>query len=87
MKWVYILKMKGGEFMRKELLNEIIQLKEEERILQAVCGNPEIKKHIFSKQENEMMKALWQDNRAMELLVEVERKLRTDEEVFKQEQH
>lgn len=73
--------------MRKELLDEIIQLKEEQRLLQAACGNTEINRHVFTKQENEMMKTLWQDSRTLEMLAEVERKLRADEEIFRREEH
>lgn len=73
--------------MRKDLLNEIIQLKEERKILEAACGNAEIDRHIFSREEKIMMKTLRNSNQSDEMLRDVERRLWEDEREFRSEHH
>ncbi len=71
--------------MRKDLLNEIIQLKEEKKILEAACGSTDIDRHIFTRSEKEMMKTVRSSDRSTELLKNVERRLWEDEVEFREE--
>lgn len=73
--------------MRRELLDEIIQLKEERKLLKAANGSIEINPHVFSRNEQSMIKSLWPKTQTGEMLMEVERKLMEDEVTFKNEHH
>lgn len=73
--------------MENRLLNEIIQLKEEKKLYEAVCGNREIDRHIFNKHEQERMRNLRRDSRVEITLENVSRNLEEDEKTFRQEHH
>lgn len=69
--------------MRKDLLDEIIQLKEEKKILEAACGVSNVDRHVFSREEKEHMKALRDTNRSCAMLEDIERRIQEDEEALR----
>lgn len=73
--------------MEKDLLNEIIQLKEEKKVLEAASGSKEVDPRMFTKSEKEMMRKVRDSNRSMEMLKDIEKRLWEDEVEFKEEHH
>ncbi len=69
--------------MRKDLLDEIIQLKEEKKILEVACGNTEIDRHIFSHTEEMRIRELREQGNAQQLLRDVERRIQEDETLIR----
>jgi len=69
--------------MRKDLLDEIIQLKEEKKILEVACGNKEIDRHIFSHAEQMRIRELKEQGNAQQLLKDVERRIQEDETLIR----
>lgn len=69
--------------MRKDLLDEIIQLKEEKKILEVACGNQEIDRHIFSHTEQIRIRELREKGNVEQLLRDVERRIQEDETLIR----
>ncbi len=65
--------------MRKDLLDEIIQLKEEKKILEAACGNVKMDHHIFSHEEELRIRKLRGSNQSCDMLRDVEKRIHLDE--------
>lgn len=65
--------------MKKDLLDEIIQLKEEKKILEAACGSTQIDRHIFSHQEEMRIRELRNSDRSCDMLKDVEKRIQEDE--------
>jgi len=73
--------------MNNNLLHEIIQLKEEKKMYEAVCGNRDVEDRIFNRNEQERMRHMRCDTRSEIVLEGVEKRLEEDERTFRQEHH
>jgi len=69
--------------MKKDLLDEIIQLKEEKKILEVACGDTQIDRHIFSHAEEMRIRELRSNDRSRDMLRDVERRIQEDENSLK----
>jgi hypothetical protein len=65
--------------MKKDLLDEIIQLKEEKKILEAACGNVKVDHRIFSHKEELRIRELRGSNQSCDMLKDVEKRIHMDE--------
>jgi len=69
--------------VKKELLNEIINLKERRNVLEMECGISEKDKHIFSRTEMKEIRKTNDDINACYMLESVNEQIEEDEQLFK----
>lgn len=71
--------------MKKELLDEIINLKSKRQELEAECGTRDHDMHVFSNRQIEGMEHDMEKRNACVMLDAVDRKIREDERDFRNE--
>lgn len=71
--------------MRKELLDDIIELKETRKILEAACGEDNINRNSLSRNERIVLDQLRHNLHVREMLHDVEEQIDTEESEFRNE--
>lgn len=71
--------------MRKELLDDIIELKETRKILEAACGERNINRNTFSKSEQVVLDQLRHNMHLRDMLRDVNEQIVTEEIEFRNE--
>lgn len=70
-------------YMRKELLDDIIELKETRKILEAACGENNINRNTFSKGEKVILDQLRRNVHLHDMLRDVKQQIEIEEAEFK----
>jgi len=71
--------------VRKELLDDIIDLKETRKILEAACGEHNINRNTFTKSERVVLDQLRNNLHLHDMLHDVKEQIEIEESEFKNE--
>jgi len=71
--------------VRKELLDDIIELKETRKILEAACGEHNINRNTFSKGEKVVLEQLRHNMHLRDMLRDVNEQIQIEEVEFRNE--